>query len=137
MSAIDDGGKPRNIEPMPVRPNIFREESEPGVRGRGVVSAWSPPDHPRADDIARRLSMWESDRREERKMALLAGGIGFAFGLVTWDCWIMSKHAAFFFFGVVLSAGIAVGCGFRAVECMLAARELSRSIKVVLEDTRL
>ena len=88
-------------------------------------------------DHSRQLALWEGLRSIDRTEAALMVGLGLAFSLTAWALVLMGQtEGAFYYAGAILSAGIAGVCGSRAVRLVCAARELSRAIKSLREDTR-
>jgi hypothetical protein len=86
------------------------------------------------------LILLNNQRRDEWMRATVMAGLVIVFALVT--AWayltaLYSNAAMFYVIGATISAGTMAGCVFRAVECVLAAREIGRDIEIVEREVRL
>ena len=89
------------------------------------------------EDKNRYVTLLEGFRRDEVSRAALFFGVATAIALAAvWSylAGLYSSAPGFFAIGAIIFAGMSVGCGFRAVECLLAARELTRDIETAREE---
>jgi hypothetical protein len=78
-----------------------------------------------------------SERSEEYKAAALSLALAIVFTGIAIASGISIKRETHFIFPAVMGAAIAAGCFLRAVDCVSAARGISRQIENLEEDTRL
>ena len=83
------------------------------------------------------LRYLRSERTEEYKAAWMAVAIAILFAGICVASIISISREIHLIFPAILSAGIMAGCGFRAASCVSFARNLTRQIRNLEEDTRL